>query len=237
MPGEGCGSCKPMAVAGRPTSPRRPLRAFGRHTEAVWSPTGDRIAFDGGCVRYDQDCATSGIWTMRPDGSGLMTVTSVPGLLLPAIWSPDGAHLVLLDHAGCLDFAQVTRACPSPHDSRLTIVDVSSGALTPLDEGRGQDSPVAWPGDGSLIMFDRHAADTATGDDVPEVWAVRADGTAPAQRLVRGTRTRPGMASAGHARSDDRPHDSADTRGGEGGGGGEGMEREGGEGRGGGWGG
>ena len=53
------------------------------------------------CVRYDQDCATSGIWTMRPDGSGLMTVTSVPGLLLPAIWSPDGAHLVLLDHAGC----------------------------------------------------------------------------------------------------------------------------------------
>ena len=201
--GEGSGSSRRMAADGRRTARRLSASSLRAPYEAVWSPTGDRIAFDGGCVRYDQDCATSGIWTMRSDGSGLMTVTSVSGLLLPAIWSPDGAHLVLLDHAGCMDFIQVS-ACPSPHDSHLTIVDVPSGAVTRLNEGRGQDSPVAWPGDGSLIMFDRHAADTATGDDVPEVWAIRAGrhGPCPTPRSRHHGRGL-AMASAGHTRSDD----------------------------------
>ena len=57
----------------------------------VWSPDGDRIAFNAGCL-----------YTMSPDGSDVQPVVEAPSGLLhsksvialvPPVWSPDGQRL------------------------------------------------------------------------------------------------------------------------------------------------
>jgi Tol biopolymer transport system component len=61
-----------------------------------WSPDGTRIAIaDNSCLQ----CPASDIWTMNPDGSALVRVTSNNQNELPGGWSPDGRWIVLTQRA------------------------------------------------------------------------------------------------------------------------------------------
>jgi Tol biopolymer transport system component len=77
----------------RITKPR--LRAFWPD----WSPSGDRILFsDHCCVEH------SNIYTVRPDGSGLESVTSMKALSVDAAfpsYSPDGTKISFLFDKEC----------------------------------------------------------------------------------------------------------------------------------------
>ncbi len=70
------------------------IRALAQGDDPAWSPLGSPIAFtrmdvgpqaDGVYIKY------RGIWTIRPDGSGLTKLTGGPDLA--ADWSPDGRRL------------------------------------------------------------------------------------------------------------------------------------------------
>ncbi len=61
----------------------------------VWSPGGERLAFDSD--RADPDPtdseAINDIFTMNPDGSGIVKLTDSTGFSSDAAWSPDGSEI------------------------------------------------------------------------------------------------------------------------------------------------
>jgi TolB protein len=61
----------------------------------VWAPGGRRIAFDSDHADPDpsDDTAINDIFTIRPDGSGLVKLSSSTSYDVDAAWSPDGERL------------------------------------------------------------------------------------------------------------------------------------------------
>ena len=61
----------------------------------VWSPGGARIAFDSDRADPDpgDDDVINDIFTMNPDGTGLVKVTDSVGFSGDAAWSPDGTQI------------------------------------------------------------------------------------------------------------------------------------------------
>jgi hypothetical protein len=104
---------------------RAPLTSGERLLDASWSPRDDRLLVvssrpqPGGTVR-------SRAWFVDADAQRAREVLSLPSEFVPgsAVWSPDGAHVVFLAHAGavnalCLldlegDFRYVADLDPSP---------------------------------------------------------------------------------------------------------------------------
>ena len=72
--------------------PRRIGRFRG--SDPTWSPTGGHIAFTGLCMRCSYYRRIVGLFTVRPDGTGLKKITH--GWDYGADWSPDGRRLVFL---------------------------------------------------------------------------------------------------------------------------------------------
>ena len=102
-----------------------------------WSPDGTMLAFG----RNYRCCSgpPDSLWLMRPDGTELRQLSSLPGGGVPA-WSPDGRRIAFL--AEGID-----------RDSDLYLVDVDGNDVqkitdTPLDES----FPV-WSPDGTKIAF------------------------------------------------------------------------------------
>jgi Tol biopolymer transport system component len=92
----------------------------------VWSPTGDRIAFGlsaflplvvRACRRTSR--------TIAPDGTGLGMLTTGEGNYGFPSWSPHGKRIVALAGA--------------PGSKGLVILDVATGAITPLTSGPQTD--------------------------------------------------------------------------------------------------
>jgi Tol biopolymer transport system component len=88
------------------------IRVGGRHATKIadagdklifataWSPSGATIAFAKGDLANTNVCGVeSDIYTVKPDGSGLMLLTSGGANLSPA-WSPDGLRLAFLHVEG-----------------------------------------------------------------------------------------------------------------------------------------
>ena len=127
----------------------------------AWSPDGSRIAFssDRGGRRA--------IWTMRPDGSDMVQVTTSPAARdFEPSWSPDGRRIVF---RRVRDDAGVTR-------TDLAIVTLATGAVVDLPQPGNERHP-SWSPDGAWIAY----TTDAVGNDT-RVFTIRPDGTDPTER-------------------------------------------------------
>jgi Tol biopolymer transport system component len=121
-----------------------------------WSPDSRSIAFAGGPNSRENP---SDIYTVRPDGTDLRKLVSLPGEEDIAGWSPDGTQIVF-DH---YLFGQ------NPEQVFIASLGGGSPALL-VNNG---DSPT-WSPDGRWISFTRRAAG---GNGQDTIWVVRPDGT------------------------------------------------------------
>ncbi|HEX4745418.1 MAG TPA: hypothetical protein VFU99_00935, partial [Gaiellaceae bacterium] len=109
------------------------------------------------------------IYTMKPDGSGVVQVTNDPARDFNPRWSPDGKKLVF----------------SSSRDGDFDIWTVradGSGLLQVVDsDGDVNEVVPSWAADGRQIVFQRGFL---TGP--PEIWIVNADGSGTAAKLADG---------------------------------------------------
>ena len=112
-----------------------------------WSPDGSRIAFTSHSVLdTGQDSETAEIWTMNPDGSGRMPLTSNNEEERAPSWSPDGTKILYMCRALWLG---------SGTDFELCVMDVDSGNVVVLTNNTTPDLTPNWTPDGSKIIFHR----------------------------------------------------------------------------------
>lgn len=98
------------------TSPPRNLTNNGAYDGSPdWSPSGDRIAFNSDRTGSDE------IWTMKPDGSDLIQVTSASTNNGFPSWAPDGMRIVFSGFAA-----------GAAGGWNLYIVDVATSQITQL---------------------------------------------------------------------------------------------------------
>jgi Tol biopolymer transport system component len=101
---------------------------------------------------------------IRPDGTDLKMITSGDRNDALPSWSPDGKRLVCRSLAG--------------KRKGLSIVNVESGEITPLETGSEYDTFPVWSPGGEFISF------TSKRDGDYEIYIIRADGSG-LRRLTR----------------------------------------------------
>lgn len=127
-----------------------------------WSPNGAWIAF----VR--SRAAGSGLYIIRPDGTGLTHVSSdlELGLSTYPDWSPDGSRILYHGSPSSLSF----------FDDDLYVANADGTNEVQLTATPGlNESDATWSPDGTRILFMRSEFDgnTVQGD----LWVMNADGT------------------------------------------------------------
>jgi len=122
----------------------------------VWSPTGTTIAFGVG----------GGLYSIKPDGSGMAHIASVVGEVGSPTWSPDGTRI----------------AFDTPDD--LYVVDAAGSHLRLLLAGSPAGGPghPSWSPRGNSILFE--STPGSAGDYTAEVWVMKPDGSGR-RRLYR----------------------------------------------------
>jgi TolB protein len=107
-----------------------------------------RAAGSGGLIVFGSDASgNSELWTVRPDGTGLMQLTRSPAgsrQWMPA-WSPDGTKILFAsDRTG---------------DAQIFVMNADgSGLERVLVDPGAQDDHARWSPDGSRIVFERVAS-------------------------------------------------------------------------------
>ena len=105
----------------------------------AWSPDGTTLAF--GRTYLCCSGPENALWSMRPDGSDLHPLSTVPGGRAPA-WSPDGQRIALLG-AGV------------DGDSDLYLVGADGTQQQKVTDDAGNESLPVWSPDGTRIAFAR----------------------------------------------------------------------------------
>lgn len=106
-----------------------------------WSPAGDRILFQ----RHLPGADDWDLWTIRPDGSGLMVVIDTDSSDTDASWSPDGRSIVYSSDFGGL---------PAPN---IFVVPVQGGTPQRVtNDATHEDGAPSWSPDGATIAFESH---------------------------------------------------------------------------------
>lgn len=135
--------------------PLDPLGMF----EPAWSPDGSRIAF----VSYRS--GTSQIWSMRPDGTGLVNLTRTTSYERNPAWSPDGNWIAFTSNrTGNWD---------------IWVMRPDGTQLQNLTNHPAYDADPAWSPDGRTLLF----ASNRSG--AFRVWQMQADGSQPRDVLGR----------------------------------------------------
>jgi Tol biopolymer transport system component len=125
---------------------------------ASWGKT-NRIAFHS--TRLTPAAGTDEIFTLNPDGTGLVRLTNSSAEDHNPAWSPDGSRIVFASD----------RAMRGRGAMHLWAMNADGTGLTQLTFGSGEDQP-AWSPDGSLIAY------AATTAGVPNaLWVMHADGS------------------------------------------------------------
>jgi dipeptidyl aminopeptidase/acylaminoacyl peptidase len=162
-------------------------------TAPAWLPDGSRLAV------VSHWAGNNGIVAMQPDGSGAVALTTDGGDRDPA-WAPDGSRLVFANgsnlwvvNADGTGRAQLTfdpqdrwdaRPTWSPDGtkvayqanlyyggSRIVVVDLASGAETPVTSSSFSSASPAWSPDGTQIAF------ASSRDGAQAIYVMNPDGT------------------------------------------------------------
>ena len=110
-----------------------------------WSPDGSQLVFISPCPRRGEFFETayreSSLYTINVDGTGLKTLTTVPGSDFDPAWSPDGRRIA---------FTSVRDG-----NKQIYVLDVNSLAITRLTSVNAdiESSQPAWSPDGNLIAY------------------------------------------------------------------------------------
>ncbi len=107
-------------------------------TDLAWSPDGSLIAFG---FSQGGESATSHIWVMAPDGSGLRQVTSGSSSGMDPSWSPNSSSIV---------FSSLNAATGG---WALETVPASGGTPTVLHVSGNSPRYPAWSPNGSTIIY------------------------------------------------------------------------------------
>jgi Tol biopolymer transport system component len=121
--------------------------------DAVWSPTGDMIAFCVGKYFRAAGLPSAQIALIKPDGSGYREVAEEGVNNGFPSWSPDGKRLVY------------------KRGKQLVILSIADGKVAPLTDGSHYDNFPKWSPKGDAIMF------TTDRDGDFELYTIRPDGT------------------------------------------------------------
>lgn len=155
----------------------------GEDSWPTWSPDGSEIVFVREWRRCVADCddegggeheTEDGIYSVKPDGSGLREVVdrfcygnSCVSPRTPA-WSPDGSKIALGSYEG------------------IWLISSDGSGVTRLTDGRGEFAP-SWSPDGDWIAFHRDVTLGCDGilcNTVVKVFVMKADGSQPPWRLT-----------------------------------------------------
>ena len=148
-------------IPSRGGRPQRILKGGGRFSLPAWAPDAGTLAV----VKVERDL-TSGIYTVRADGSGLRR------LLPPSVPRSDPKWSIVA--------ASETAPAWSP-DGRRLAVQTGDGHIVTIEVAHGRRQDVAreaydpaWSPDGRLIAFQSKG----------ELWVANADGTGALRRLA-----------------------------------------------------
>ena len=109
------------------------------------------------------------VYTMEPDGTGVLQVTTDAGTDFNPRWSPDGERIVVSSNRD--------------GDFDIWIVDADGSdpvQVTDTDAGVGEFTP-AWTSDGRQVVFQRFFSVA-----VAEIWIANADGSGGERKLADG---------------------------------------------------
>src|SRR5215216_568267 len=110
-----------------------------------WSPDGSQLVFISPCTRRGEFFETayreSSLYLIHVDGTGLKTLTTVPGSDFDPAWSPDGRRIA---------FTSVRDG-----NKQIYVLDVNSLVITQLTNANVdiESSQPAWSPDGNLIAY------------------------------------------------------------------------------------
>jgi dipeptidyl aminopeptidase/acylaminoacyl peptidase len=166
-----------------------------------WSPDGRRIAFLSD--RADEDEGDQ-IWLIDRTGGEAVQRTHFDGYIAEYDWSPDGTKIVFSAEVGTpeadekqpkpivvdrLQFRMDDYEFLGPERTHLFLLDVATGAVQQLTNGRFNEIQPAWSPDGTQIAFLSKQGDDPDSHDNWDVYLVDAKPGSPVRQLT----TSPGM--------------------------------------------